>query len=346
VRQDQRVGADATAIQSGGDTNINNGLTPEQMKQIIETVAAQVPTYAAIAREIVECRLKDFENRILDRFDQDQSAKTEAFKDPDFQYLLRSAQHSYARSGDEDVGKALADLIVERSKITERSRLSLTLNQAVEVASALTVNEFAELAFCFLFSRTRDPQANNLPKLSEMLNTRINPYIDEISQSQASYAYLEAQRCANNGMMVSSFRDLLIGNYSGLLTKGFSREQLGNQCPALSLDNTNLVVPALRDPSRLQLNCISEEVWKDVCVTQGVDDQTRQAAWSVMQNSLMTQEEIILELKTSVPRIEDAFSAWDNTPIKGLQLTSVGIAIGHSYATSSGYEAPLSVWIN
>ncbi|KTR84182.1 hypothetical protein NS277_04955 [Novosphingobium barchaimii] len=316
------------------------------MKQIIETVAAQVPTYAAIAREIVEYRLKDFEGRILDRFDQDRSAKTEAFKDPDFQYLLRSAQHSYARSGDEDVGKALADLIVERSKISDRSRLSLTLNQAVEVASALTVNEFAELAFCFLFSRTKDPQANSLVTFNKMLNEQINPYIDQISQSQASYAYLEAQRCANNGMMVSTFRNLLINNYSGLLAKGFSREEISNQCSALPLDNINLVIPALRDPSRLQLNSANEEVWKDVCATHKVDDQTRQAAWSVMQNSFMNQDEIISELKTSVPRIADAFNAWDNTPIKGLQLTSVGIAIGHSYATSSGYEAPLSVWIN
>lgn len=346
MRQDQNVAEGGAAILSGRDTTVNNGLTSDQMKQIIETVAAQVPVYAAIAREIVDSRLSEFEGRIIDRFETDSKAQPEAFKDPDFQYLLGKAQHAYARSGDGDVATALADLIVERSKSTQRNRLTLTLNQAVEVASTLTVNEFAELAFSFIFSRTRALGVSTLPALYQTLNERIDPYIDDISRSEASYSYLEAQRCANNGVLVTNFRDLLVGNYAGLLCKGFEKEELSVAVPNLDLGNSRLVLPSLHDSKKVQLNALDKATWDGVASDNGVSPDVRDAAWSFAERSFMTKEEVIDALLPHVPRIAEAFEVWEKTPIRSLQLTSVGIAIGHSYATKSGFKADLSIWIN
>jgi hypothetical protein len=98
--QDLEVTGNSVAIQSGRDTTVNQGLSPADLRQIIETVAAQLPAYAAVAQEIVETRLKDFEERVLERFANPQTSRSDAFKDPDFQYLLSRAQHAYARSGD------------------------------------------------------------------------------------------------------------------------------------------------------------------------------------------------------------------------------------------------------
>jgi hypothetical protein len=66
--QNQRAEGGTVAIQSGRDTTINQGITPKDMRQIIETLAAQMPAYAAIAAQIVDSRLKDFEDRIMDSF--------------------------------------------------------------------------------------------------------------------------------------------------------------------------------------------------------------------------------------------------------------------------------------
>ncbi len=346
MKQDQRVGEGGTAIQSAGDTTVNQGLSLEQMREIIATVAAQVPTYAAIAREIVEARLADFEQRIIDRFDVNSKANVEAFKDPDFQYLLGKAQHAFARSGEEDIATTLSDLIVERSKSTQRNRLTLTLNQAVEVAATLTVNEFAELAFCFIFLKTVNNSLTNIPLFCAYLNENINPYIDDITRSNSSYSYLEAQRCVNIGVLHSQFRDLLVERYAGFLVKGSTPAEFKARVPGLDLSDPKLVVTSLHDQTKIQVNATNKTVWENVAAQQGVDTATRDAAWNFLQSNLMSKDEIISSFTQHVPRIGDAFEVWEKTPIKSLQLTSVGISIAHSYATKSGFKADLSLWID
>src|SRR4051794_27193861 len=123
AKQTQDVSGFALAIQSGGDTTFTQGLSPGDLRQIIEALGAQLPTYAALAREIVDARLRDIEEKIIQRFAADRLTRTEAFKDPDFQYLLTRAQHAYARSGDPKIADTLVDLIAQRSKHTDRNRL-------------------------------------------------------------------------------------------------------------------------------------------------------------------------------------------------------------------------------
>lgn len=345
-RQDQRVGAGATAIQSARDTNINEGISSGQMQQIIETVAAQVPIYAAIAREMVEGRLKDFEERILSRFDKDDSTKSEAFKDPDFQYLLGQAQHAFARSGEDEAGNLLVDLIAERSKCGKRDRLALTLNQAVETAATLTVNEYAELAFCYIFSQTRALHATDLTSFYAVLNDRINPYIDDILKTKSSYSYLEAQRCANVGMMMTNFRELLVDNYTAFFMEGIAPEYVKAAYPSVDVNNSSLFIYALRDPKKIQPRALIKDVWDNIASHESISEADREGIWKLFSDKTMTQEVIISSLEPHVPRIKDAFSAWDETPVNSLQLTTVGLAIGHAYASTHGLKAPLSTWIN
>lgn len=345
-RQDQKVGAGATAIQSARDTNINEGISPGQMQQIIETVAAQVPVYAAIAREIVDGRLKDFEDRVLSRFDKDTSAKSEAFKDPDFQYLLGQAQHAFARSGEDKAGDLLVDLIAERSKCTDRDRLALTLNQSVETAATLTVNEYAELAFCYIFSQTRALDATDLPAFYRVLNDRINPYVDDIAKTKSSYSYLEAQRCANVGMMMTNFRDLLVNSYTAFFMPGIEPEDVKAAFPAIDVKNSSLFITALRDTEKIQPKALVKEVWDHIADENMIGEVDRDGVWRLFLDSTMAQEVIISSLEPHVPRIKDAFSAWDSTSVNSLQLTTVGLAIGHAYASTHGLKASLSTWID
>src|SRR5829696_9300207 len=105
--QDQAAEENAVAIQSGRDTNIHHGVGVEEMKQIIEAIASQQVAYTAIARDVADARCADLETRIIERFTQPGAARVEAFRDPDFQYLIGRSQHAYARSGDENVRDTL-----------------------------------------------------------------------------------------------------------------------------------------------------------------------------------------------------------------------------------------------
>jgi hypothetical protein len=264
-RQDQEVRGGSLAVQSGRDTVIQQGLSPAQMKEIMEAIARQLPGYAAIAREVVDQRLRDFEDRVITRFADTSSTRSEAFKDPDFTYVVTRAQNAYARSGDEQVREALVDLIARRSLETNRTRLSLSLDEAVEKAALLTKNEFAELSFIYLIRYTRNVAIRSLDDVAEYLNRYVVPLLPDICETDSSYQYLEAQACAKVVEFGSvSLYQYFRGHYSGLLTKGLDRAQIEDHLPdgkKNALDG--LIIPCRNDAKKFQLAALSREIFHE-----------------------------------------------------------------------------------
>ena len=235
--RDQRQQADngALAVQSGRDTIVQVGLNAEQMQAIISELARQIPALAAVAREVADARLHAFEERILEKFANSKKANSNAFKDPDFQYLLTRAQHAFARSGDDATRDTLVDLIAKRSLETQRSRLSLTLNEAVEKSAVLTKNEFAELSLCYLLRQTITG-VGNIRQLAAHLRKYVSPLLPDISREEASYRYIVAQSCATISMGQIDAVSLIRRTYGGLFSKGFSADvDIPGVSPELSL---------------------------------------------------------------------------------------------------------------
>ncbi len=149
-KQDQRVGEGAAAYQAGRDVIVNTGMSPEQMTEIMMGLARQLAFYQLDAQQTVEDRLTSFREEMLKTFAQPGRGNPEAFRDPDFQYMLNDAQTAYVRSGDEVVKGTLVDIIARRSLETERSRIAVTLNDAATKVPLLTTNEFAELSLVYV----------------------------------------------------------------------------------------------------------------------------------------------------------------------------------------------------
>jgi hypothetical protein len=310
-KQEQRAEANALAIQSGRDTKISHGLTRGDMKQIIEALAAQLPAYAATAREIVDARLKDFEQRVLERFSDPIAAHREAFRDPDFQYLVRRAQHAYARSGDEIVRDTLVDLIAQRSKQSDRNRLSLSLNEAVEKAAVLTADEFAELSLTYLFKHTINRGLGTLDHFVSYLQANAVPLLKDVSEEAASYTYLEAQSCASISIGFVDLRKVFRVNYGGLLAKGFTQQQLMGHLPDGQKDifeGSGLVIPCLNDRSHLQFRALNKDVFVMRSRVLGVSPETQNNVWAMFEGTMWSDEEMIINLTPTYQRLSSYFA--------------------------------------
>jgi hypothetical protein len=168
TRQDQSVDAGGVAMQAGRDVVVHQGISAEQMTEIMVAMGKQVAVFADEARRIADERIAVFRHSILKRFAEPNRADPEAFKEPDFQYLLADAQEAVARSGDEAVRETLVDIVARRSLEKNRSRLALTLNDAATRAANLTQNEFAALLLS-TFSDTRcEPTSSTLTRFATM----------------------------------------------------------------------------------------------------------------------------------------------------------------------------------
>jgi hypothetical protein len=347
--QNQRIGTGGQAIQAGRDVVIQQALSPEAMAEIMIATANKMSIYRSDALRVVEERLEDFRKDILSSFTRTYNpGNPEAFRDPDFQFLLGDAQNAYARSGDQAVKGTLVDIITRRSLQTGRSRTAVTLNDAATRAPVLTINEFSALSLGYLLRHTINNGIRTFPAFCHYIASQLMPFVPDITNEASSYWHIEAQSCGIVEMGVIDLLSIFRRTYAGVLGKGISRQTLETSLPEgkkNALDN--FLVPCLHDTSKLQPKfAVRPQEFLDLTRQTGLDSQLTTNVWTAFENTVPPKPDMIALIKPYVQDIERLFSAWDETPMEHLRLTSVGLAIGHANAVRViGFDAPLNVWI-
>ncbi|MBI3451657.1 MAG: hypothetical protein HY057_02275 [Rhodospirillales bacterium] len=346
--QSQMAGKASLAIQSGGNMTI--GISEETVKTILDIQAQQIKTFGRLATEIINDRGNRFHDRVIDEFFAKGTGNKEAFKDPDFQCVVGSAQTAYARSGDDDLATVLIDIIADRSKVTERSRLQIALNSAIDIAPKLTVEEYSALSLMFLFGYTIDSQIDSHESLASFLKAHVTPLLPHISKHIASYGLIAAMHCGTTSPFTKSLTSILINNYGGIFCKGFSRSDLENALPRAKhniLDIHDIVGPCLNDATKLQIKAINRikamEVMKDIELDEA---QKRNIVDNLFQAAFMDDRGIRSVIRPYYPDIDLLFDVWTKSPVSSLELTVTGIVIAHAnLSRTTKFSAPLKIWI-
>lgn len=282
------------------------------------------------------------------RFCEPNGGNPEAFRDPDFQYVLTRAQHAYVRSGDEGVRDILIDLITSRSQETVRGRLSLTLNDAIEKAAVLTKNEFAELTLCYLI-RYVTLDARNLSRLAGRLTQWVSPLLPDVSTSLTSYQYLEAQSCGTIGIGEIRLIHALRTTYSGLLSSGFDRSQLERffaEDRIKQMETQKLIVSCINDPTKLQLSVLNKGDFDEREDVLKLPKNEQDNLWSIFDSTVWNGAAFLENVERVYPEIRKLNALWDDTALKNITLTTTGIALGHANASRiPGFAVDLGIWI-
>jgi hypothetical protein len=343
-RQDQNVKGGGTALQAGQDIIIHQGVSPEQMSEIMVAIAKTAATFTREALDVANSRIENFREEILKRFAEKDKANPEAFKDPDFQYLLRDAQEAVARSGDDAVRDTLVDIIARRSLEQTRTRLAITLNDAATKAINLTHNEFSALSLVYLLKYTLDHSIGTLVALGAYVENKLMPFGRNVSREDSSFWHIQSQSCGNIEMGELDLQTVFRANYGGVLGDGFTREQLESHLPdgkKNALDG--LIIPCLNDPSKFQPAAIRFDVLRQKAVNINLSEDELKNVWNLFEGSITDIPGRIASVAPEAPLL---FDIWNSTSLKKLSLTTVGIAIGHANATKLvGLDAPLNIWI-
>jgi hypothetical protein len=346
-RQDQRVSEGGAAILSGRDTIVNQGLSPDDMRAIVESLSDQMPKLAQTAAALMEVRLESFKKEILERFEQDADTKREAFADPDFQHVLLDAQRAYARTGDTGTHGTLIDLIATRSSESTGSRRAFAINESIAIVSQLTRSEISELAFCFFVRNTQNSGVNNLESFCNNINHFIDEFLDDIEMDDQSYEYLVAQRCATLSMGEIRFTEIWRRVYPGLFMKGFSQEEVDQAVGGYSPNLRSLLVRSVFNPQNYQPCAISLDVWLRLREDLSINETHRREFWEKAVATLADDTEILNRLRPLCPRVDEAIEKWNSSPMKSLELTTIGKTIGHARLSQvPAFGTPdLSIWI-
>lgn len=347
-KQVQKAATGSVAIQAQGSVTLNQGFSAQQMMEIIDAISTQVQKFSADAQTRIDHRLAEFKAAILDEFARDAGARPESFAEPDFQHALLSAQTSYARTDDVDLHRVLVDLVVQRSKQDKRSRLTLTLNDAIAKAASLTVEEFSVLGLAFFFQRTRNTGLGNLESVARYISKFVEPLLAYVPLEGSVYDYLESHGCLlqGSGILVRpSAMEIIKETYPGLVTRGLIEEDV----ESLLQENVQ-TLGALVKESDFDYNLRvlfpgDAEVLEHIGRSVGVPDLAANYINKAKAN-LPNDDELAAKLTQYEACVEKAVSIYNSTPIRNSRLTSVGMALAHAHLTkTAGLNADLAIWI-
>jgi hypothetical protein len=346
TKQNQEVGNDSIAAQAQGDITIikNHGFAASD---IVEILNSSMPMLRALAKDEARGLMKELSEEIYERLAKRPEVAAAALKTPDFQYVLGEAAHAYARSGDPNVRDMLVDLIDSRCTSNDRTRVTLSLNEAINKTAVLMKGDFAALSIIFLIRYVR-LGATNFKTFVERLNYTFTPLMSEVESGQSVAHYLSAQSCGQITLSKVVFFEHVRHSYMGYFSKGMDEaDLLPIFTPQLADFGKKLLIPCVHNPKKIQVKAVNEVQFRDLCREVEFPKEATEALWTIFDSKTMTVEEIKAKLEKEFPDIYKLQSLWDDSFLSQFELSSIGIAIGHANAKRvAQFDADLSIWIN
>lgn len=348
--QDQSATGGSTAVQAGRDVIVTNttGLTLMEARQVaIDVFNANFIRLADEAASIASERADALREKFFERLSRENPEGLQQAKDPGFQHAFYTAQKEQARTGDVDLGDLLVDLLVDRTKHSERDIRQIVLDESLNTAPKLTDGQIAALSSIFLLRYTRNHGLLNHKALGEYFDKYVEPLASKLATSTASFQHLEFTGCGAIGAFHFLPEQNFEKNYQGLFLKGFDPQEINDRGISIGLDR-RVFLPCLNDPAKLQVSALNEEVLDSHLASLSIPGEDITKIKELFNTNKMSHEEIRAKCVELRPFMEAVFDAWSNSSMNSFTLTSVGIAIGHANVKRIiGEEfADLSIWIN
>jgi len=342
----KQIGGDSSTNLQAQSIIVQQGITYRDAKEIaLDVYKDNFYKLSEEASRVAIKRAEELTDNFLDKLKKDKSSSVESMNDPGMQVALFSAQKEYAKTGDEDLQNLLVDILVERSKSKVRDIKQIVLDESLEIAPRLTVEQFDVLTISWLLTKTKHNGLHNLIEFQRFINQTILQFVESLTTSSSCYEHLQYLGCGSIiqlggwGKIEAKFRD----TYPGLFCKGVSKDVIDAELPE---DAKSMIIPCLHEASLFQVSAMNNETIETESKKKEIDPESVSKLKSVFEQSRMNEDEVKKYLLDNFPKIEILFKVWDDTPLQRLTLTTVGYAIAQAnLRRKTGQEVDLSIWV-
>jgi len=341
--QQQSGGDDSNNYQAGRDI-VQCGVSASEARTIaLDVYNANFLTLSGVAEQVARDRAERITQDFLEKLQERDPGGLASMQDPDMLRTVFTAQEGFACSGEEDLAKALVDILVDRAAQKERDLKTLVLNEAISVLPKLTAGQRNGVTACFLIRYTRYVGEFDLDSFYAYIE-QWGSVLDIESTRRADYQHVQS---AGAGLLTtfSSFdvEDAFAEAARGFFTEGFTSEQVPDDLREF-LDDPEIFMPCLRDGDKIQVNGRSVAEISELEIKKGLPTQ---ALLNLSRLGMMTHEEIRKDLVARVVGLGPFLDHWKSSGLSNFELTTAGIAIGHAYYrhVTGVSNAPLDSWL-
>lgn len=339
TQQKQSGGSGSTNIQVA---TVQVGLGYEDVRAIARDVFDQ--NFAALAQQagdVAGKRAETIRDEIVERLEQE-GKSADNFSHVEKQVALLDAQKGYALSGDAELKKILVDSVVSLSHEPERSLKSIVLQESIKVVASLTPDQLRILAAIFVIRHVSFGGASSLSGLFSEYHKHLGIAVGGMNVTVGALRHLEYLGCGKTSLSVAGLYAIVSGHYQGLVSQGYLETDLLASFSPDPLPPSG-VIRCLRDPTRLQIAAVNNDVLDGKSPSWTEHQKT--VAKEKLTGNLIDEAAFNLEAQSISPESAYLTDVWKDQDLGKFELTSVGIAIGHTYATARGLTADLSIWL-
>ncbi|MFJ6558587.1 LPO_1073/Vpar_1526 family protein [Streptomyces sp. NPDC091412] len=356
-RQKQRSGDGSTNIQAHV---VQYGVSYDDAKAIaMDVFKENFSKLSQGAHRVAIERADEFTMNYLSELHDRQPQAIGNIEDPGVQSDILEAQAGFAKSGDQDLGEVLVDVLVDRTARTDRTTATLALSAAITTAQKLTSSHFAALSALFVFKQLKLFGMIHHEQLYLMITQLLGSAKDAMMRlSDSDIQYLAALGCLTISIGAAPIHQGLQQAYPGLFSDGFDISSApatlsgapedGPESVVRKLKDTPAVAASPRDPTKFQVAAADNESLHKILEANGLLEYE-----TVLRQTLTARplhgDAIVAEMREHNPALGEIADAYDAASLPNCTNTAIGTAIAHANlrkATGGAFVSPLDIWIS
>lgn len=337
------VGSGLQPVTQHGDVHVSVGLSSTEVVGLFRMLFEEnFPRMRQVAHDEAQRRVEQFGESF---WKQAAAAKATAeqfsrFEEPDVQAAAEGAVRASARTSSESLRDQLAALLLMRLQSVGDLQ-TVVMNEALLTVPKLTPVQLRGIALLFMVMNT-SVQAKSWPEFHNYLNKFVLRFLGGVEMSQADAQHLAySGSCTFNALITSSINSVWIGNYPSLFSRPFTEEELGGMSPPISAVFRNPQVTRQEHSGRRVVLGANE--LNDFLDRNKVNAADAEGVRKTISNHA---EDFRATLQAHSPNALPLFDKWDKSPLPGLSLTTVGMAIAISIIEREcSTQLNRSIWI-
>lgn len=345
-KQNQESGNNSTNLQ-GQSVVVNQGISYLDAKEIaIDVFKANFLKLSQQASETAVSRAEELVDSFIEKLEERSPKSVESVETPGLQYALFNAQKEYARTGDKDLSEVLVDILVDRAEEKERNLMQIVLDESITVVPKLTTSQMDTLSLIFILKYSQNYSVVDDSSLKRYINNYIKPFIENLSKEDSLFQHLEFSGCSSRSIGAHKLQDQFKSTYKGLFLKGFTNEDFEKAFDEFE-DYRKLIIPCFNDKDKFQVLARSDEHLDEILKQNNITNQQNiNKIKSLYSNNLMNDKEVLEKLNACCPYLADFIDIWNESSMKNMTLTSVGIAVAHAnIRRRTNISIDLGIWI-
>lgn len=333
-----------------GTQIINQGMSVSEGIALVNTLFEnKLKTLQIESFSIIEERNNKFKKKLLDEFKKLSNDEIAKLREPDTQYMLLEAAKISTRKQDEELIDLLAHLVISRIKNDKPGKEELkniVLNEAISTINKLTIDQLKIITLCYLIGYTFFPEANSWKSLNEILETNIKPFL-KFKNTASEFQHIEYASCGNLKTGVRKIFDIFKSLYPNIFI---------NLIEPQRIEDLNITEELIKELFNLHPNknkysfkAENKELLRQELNRIGIEEEDERSRLlrNLYNNQIMSNREVNILFRRKISIGSELIDIWENSSMRHLSLTTVGIVIAINYFEQTvGEKLDVDIWIN